>query len=781
VRRFLLAVLIVLAGASPAQAAVDRTVTSGSLRATVTPAPLAVTFSGSADLRETRLGPTLGGALSVIDERRDGDAYVATLTGGGQLRIAPRGDGAITQTVTGVGGPVTATFAATPDERYLGFGERSNAVDQRGGEVLNHVSEGPYQAIEQPFIAAFVPLAGYNPRADASYYPLPWLLSTRGYGVLDDDASDSVLHLAGRDAWTVTTNGSAQTLRVYGGPSPAQVLRRFTADSGRQPPAAAPWFFGPWWQPNGGDDANVKTLRDAGALGSVVQTYTHYLPCADHLGRREAQQTRVAKLHALGLAVTTYFNPMICTSHPRFGAAEAAGVLTKNVAGRSYTYRYTGSSQFFVGQFDFSNPAATPFFGELLREATDDGYDGWMEDFGEYTPLDSVSADGRPAEQAHNLYPTLYHRAARAFSATHPRPLARFNRSGWIGTAPSAQIVWGGDPTTGWGFDGLASSVRNALTMGLSGVSLWGSDVGGFFALATPQTTPELLVRWIQFGFASAIMRTQANGFALLPSPRAQIFDKDVLPVWARYAKLRTQLLPYLAAADREYQRTGMPIMRQLALAFPGDPRATARDDEFLLGPDLLAAPVLLPGATRRSLYLPAGRWVDLWRSLTLDAAGAPVLGAAELLAGGRDVTLPAPLIELPLLARAGTLLALLPADVQTLTGYGAGVVRMRDRAARATLVGWPAGGVARAEIARGETASVRLRGRRLHIRISGRRQRRIAVQLSLAALPRPLRPCRVRARGGRVLSWRYDRASGVLRTTLRMRDGVAVVEDCRG
>jgi len=296
--------------------------------------------------------------------------------------------------------------------------------------------------------------------------------------------------------------------------------------------------------------------------------------------------------HKAGLAVTTYFNPMMCTSHPRYDEAAAAGVLTKNAAGQPYTYRYTGASQFFVGQFDFSNPAAVPFYGSLLQDAVDDGYDGWMEDFGEYTPDDSVSADGRPGSEEHNLYVTLYHRTARAFSATAPRPLARFNRSGGTGTAAQAQIVWGGDPTTGWGFDGLASALRNGLSMGLSGVSLWGSDIGGYFALSVPQTTPELERRWIELGFVSGVMRTEADGFSLTASPRAQIFDKDVLPVWTRYARLRTQLFSYLAAAGREYDRSGLPILRHLALAYPGDPRATARDDEEMFGPDLLAAPV---------------------------------------------------------------------------------------------------------------------------------------------------------------------------------------------
>ena len=111
------------------------------------------------------------------------------------------------------------------------------------------------------------------------------------------------------------------------------------------------------------------------------------------------------------------------------------------------------------------------------------------------------------------------------------------------------------------------------------------------------------------------------------------------MPVWRRYAKLRTQLYPYLAAADDEYQRTGLPIMRHLALAYPDDPRATAREDEFLFGPDLLAAPVIEPGATRRALYLPRGNWVDLWRSVDyVDRDGSLRAAAARArCAGGRD------------------------------------------------------------------------------------------------------------------------------------------------
>ena len=110
--------------------------------------------------------------------------------------------------------------------------------------------------------------------------------------------------------------------------------------------------------------------------------------------------------------------------------------------------------------------------------------------------------------------------------------------------------------------------------MGLSGISRWGSDIGGFFALGSRRLTPELLIRWIELGAVSS--RSQANGFALPSKPRPQLSDPEVLPHWRRWARLRTRLYPYVAAADARYRRDGMPVMRHLALGFPGMPARAA-------------------------------------------------------------------------------------------------------------------------------------------------------------------------------------------------------------
>jgi alpha-glucosidase (family GH31 glycosyl hydrolase) len=802
-----------LGAPTAAPAAGPRVVGAGSLEAAVDASPWRITLTDRA--HRTVLAMRTGGTAAAPDGalgfqaagrwhhatratalRVRGGTVVATLATDDpagrslQVRVARDAGGVITirMAVTGADlAAVTATgaaFAARPGERYLGFGERSNAVDQRGGTVDSQVSDGPYVAADRPIVGAVVPPAGWVPRDDASYFPIPWLLSTSGYGVLVDDDERVTHHLDGGGTWSVEVAAAHLDLRVFAGPRPADALRRMSARVGRQPPAAAPFTFGPWFQPPTDAVRDAAALRAADAPASLAMTYGHYLPCGLSDAERVAQRETTAALHAAGLASTTYVNPMICTTQPAYDSAVAAGALGKTATGAPYEYRYFTSRFFGVGQFDFSAPAGVAFYGTLLDQAYQDGHDGWMEDFGEYTPADLRSADGTPGTAMHNRYPVLYHAAAWSFARRRARPLVRFSRSGWTGAARSSQVVWGGDPTVDWGYDGLASSVRNGLTMGLSGVSLWGSDIGGYFAISAPQTTPELLRRWIEFGAASGVMRTQADGTAIgAKAPRAQILDPDVLPVWRRYAKLRTQLYPYLAAAQREYDRSGLPLMRQLALAYPADAAATARDDEYLLGPDLLVAPVLEPGATTRRLYLPAGRWIDVWRSVAYRPGdGSFDVTGTRTLAGGHAVTLPAPADELPMLARAGAVIPLLAPDVQTLSPYGGkDVVHLADRSDRLRLLAFPRGRTSAALGDGGDRALSHEAPGRWTLTIDGSRTRQYRVQAGLGALRHRLVPCRVTV-DGRPLprsAWSYGRASRVLQVTATLRRGTITVAGC--
>ncbi len=732
-------------------------------------------FHATRSRRVTRVAGRYRATLATNDPRGRRLAVTLRRDAAGVIRLTARVRGPGVEQVTNTG----IAFRARARERYLGFGERSNAVNQRGREVESYVAEGPFEEDERVLVPPFVPAWGFHPRDDATYFPMPWLLSTAGYGVLVDGSAPSLFRLGtqSRRAWSVEVESPKLGLRIFAGPRPADVLRRLSARIGRQPAPPAPFVFGPWYQPRDDEQAILSRLQRTDLPLSVAQTYTHYLPCESQRGRREAERLRVGRFHRAGLATTTYFNPMICTDHTRYGEAAARGALVRDPRGRPYIFRYSTLERFVVSTFDFTAPLGREMYRRLLREAIADGHDGWMEDFGEYTPLDARAADGTSGPPLHNLYPVQYHCGALAAA---PRSV-RFARSGWTGSARCSAVVWGGDPSVDWGFDGLRSVVTNGLTMGLSGVSTWGSDIGGFFALLENRLTPELLIRWIQVGTVSGVMRTEANGIHIPDSPRPQVWDPEIVRHWRRWAKLRTQLYPYLAAADRAYRHRGLPIMRHLALAYPGDRRAVARDDEFLFGPDLLAAPVITEGAVRRDVYLPRGRWIDLWRSAKYRASdGGLTLRRARLLRGRRRLSLPAPLSQLPLLARAGTLLPLLSPDVDTLAAYGdrAPAVSLRERRRRRVLLAFPRGhSVARLDDG-GTLRSRELRGG-WKLSIRSKRTRRWTIEASLAALKHRFRPCVLRAAGGRLGRWRFDRRANVLRAAFRVRRGRLVARSC--
>ncbi len=679
-----------------------------------------------------------------------------------------------------------AAWRLRDGERFFGLGQRAGAVEHRGTEVESYVSDGPYREDEWEAIGALLPPPGFRRRADATYFPVPWVLSSTGYGVVvaNDDTAYHRLGTERPDAWSFEVRGApvgmaelppprALRFLVFGGPRPADALRRFTSWAGRQPAVAAPWVLGPWYQPGGSVEeqrAQVEALRAADAPVSVAQTYLHYLPCganrarekertaaldalrgvrggvpprAAHAGARAPRRRRAVPLHLLHVArlprravrLHVRLRPARLPADPpsrrRRRARRLDGGLRRVHAAR------------------------------LLRRRRHAGHRAPQR------PLDVRLHDGTTGSAAHNRYVVDYHCAAWDFARRQSRPIVRFQRSGWTGVARCAQVVWGGDPTTDWGFDGLVSALRSGLGMGLSGIGIWGSDVGGFFSFAGRRLDDELLTRWIQLGAVSGVMRTQRDGLAVPAYERPQVDDERHLAVWRRYAKLRTQLYPYLAAAAEEYRRSGMPIMRHLVLAYPDDPAVLDREDELLFGPDLLAAPVLEPGATTREAYLPAGSWIDFWRAVRLvEPDGALDLGRAEPLAGGRTVTVAAPLDELPLFVRAGALLVLLPPDVDTLSDYGAGtpgLVRLADRRGERRLLAFPRGD-STARVPEGTLAS-RERPGAWELAIDAPAAR-WSIVASLATLERPFAPCAVEW-SGRTLDpalWSYDEATGALR-----------------
>ena len=797
----LLCVLVVCAAAGAADAAV---IDAGSLEARVGDVHwgLSLRTTGGVLLREHpntgggrtgRLGYVARGVWSratrVLSGRRNASGWTGLLAttdaAGGRIRVRLYRDGeGVLRVQTRVEGRPPAdiqlwgiAFAARRGERYLGFGERSNAVNQRGRTIENYVEEGPFLAEDYAAITPTIPRWGIRRSADATYFPMPWLLSSRGYGVLVDNAERSRFRLGSNrpNAWSLEVAAPRLGLRIFAGPRPADALRRLTARIGRQPAPAAPWVLGPWFQTGHSnqepdEQGYVRLLRDGDAPVSAAETHMRYMPCGADVGNEGSERARSSFFHSEGLAALTYMREAVCANYePIWSQGVAQGAFIRRADGSTYAFpAFVGSGVTDLAMIDFTSGAGRRLHDGVLGRAVANGFDGWMEDYGEYVPPGATSLTRVPGHRLHNLYPLLYHQSADRFARRQDRPIARFVRSGWTGVHPYAPIVWGGDPSTGWGYDGLRSSVTEGLTMGLSGIGIWGSDIGGFFTLTGPKLTHELLHRWIQFGAVSPVMRTKAQGIATPKAERPQIWEPQTLPLWRRYAKLHTQLYPYLSAAVGVYRRTGMPLMRHFSLAYPRDQRAVAADDEFLFGPDLLAAPVLGPGARSRRVYLPSGRWVDLWRSARyVERSGGLRLGRSRVLRGRRSVRLPAPLDELPLLVRAGAVLPLLPPEIDTLADYGAGgdAVRLADRRDRLDLLAFPRGRSSGRLEARGRWVSKRRgNGWMLTLRAGGPRRYRLQ-----AALP-GLRPVVVRLNRRRLprAAWSYDRRSGVFRARFR-------------
>jgi alpha-glucosidase (family GH31 glycosyl hydrolase) len=804
----------------PARASADDVVSSGPLRAVVHAEPWRIEFTDThgrpvVDQPESgNLGfqGAAGSAVAVQAtsvESVDGGlrATVATddpLGGTIDVLITPAGQGSIRVSATAASAESTSiAFGMQDGERFTGFGERSNFVDARGQDVDNYVSDGPYPERARTIVGAIGLPWAETGRDDATYYPVPWTLSSRGYGVLLENDERSIFHMGTQrpGVWSAEPEAATVSVRVFPGPTPARALRRFTAATGRTPAAQAPWAYGPWFQtgqpnfvPVEDERTWIELLRDADAPVSVGETQLHYLPCGANTRAPAPESERTRNFHRHGLARLVYFNPLICTDYePHYSEAAAAGGLQRTATGDPYTYpAYVGgdgAAGFTVkplAQFDFTSAAGRAAYARLLEQAVADRADGWMEDFGEYTPPDAISSDGTPGPQMHNRYPTDYHCAVREFQddGRAPRPLVRFSRSGWTGSAACVDNVWGGDPTTVWGYDGLASAVMQALTIGASGISRWGSDIGGYHTFGPDQELDrELLARWIEFGAASPVMRTKASGLELPPYERPQIWEPETIRIWRRYAKLHTQLNPYLRGADAIYRERGMPIVRGMLLAYPRDGRASGLTDQYLFGPSLLVAPVLEPGATQRSLYLPKGKWLDFWKALRFARRDGDFrMKRPVLVNGGRRITVPAPLKRLPLMIRAGAILPLLPADVDTLATYGKGrgLVHLKDRADAMDLLVFPRGHTDTRMNEDERLHSDELDGSRWRLRIDGKRVRTYDVEAALSTLEQRLHPAEVRVDGDPLprADWAYDSRNGVLTASVRCRRCTVTVRE---
>jgi alpha-glucosidase len=558
------------------------------------------------------------------------------------------------------GGPESTRFELVPDTAssslavaarcdetgsFHGFGEQYHQTDQRGEAFPLWVSE---QGIGRDGSAW--QLTG---DAHTTYFPMPWYLDARGFGVLLDTDYRVQVDLCSSDpdrAWLEAVGDSQLDWMVFHGPSPKEVLTQLGDEIGR-PSGPPDWAYGTWMCMQGGEAAVRERLEAIEEAGIPATT----LWVQDWTGRRqnpgggygvqyrwEADEEELypgiaaffEELHQRGYKVVGYVNPFVDPSLQHWDEMEEGGMLPLHPeTGETYTFFGPRGD---MTTADLSNPDTQEYIREHLRVAVDEvGLDGWMADFAEWLPHDAVLAEG-DAASVHNVYPELWQSLTRDVME-ELRPdgdWLMYGRSGWTGVHSQSQVHWVGDQEADWSdTDGLPTVVPAMLNLGLSGQPFVTHDIAGF---SGGPSDKELYLRWTELGALSPYMRTH-DGNERDENHRWDS-DEETTAHFTRMALLHEALGPELIELAAEAEQTGAPIVRHLMLEHPEDLETWGLSDQYLLGSELLVAPVTVQGATSREVYLPEGRWFHVW--------------TGEEHQGPAWITAQAPLGEPPLFSR---------------------------------------------------------------------------------------------------------------------------------
>lgn len=446
---------------------------------------------------------------------------------------------------------------------------------------------------------------------DGARLPIPWLISANGWGLFIGQPSGFFDLTSTTGAFIPVEATSRRNVYLILGDTPAEILRGYAELTG-YPHLPPLWAFG--------YQQSHRTVTSKQEIVDEARTFREKrLPC-DTL-----------------IYLGTGFCPSGWnTGHDSFTFNSKVFPDPKSMISHLHDEHFkvvlhvVPPGDFHGAIHDSGAEAATPGdaagYWQRHLPVEDAGVDGWWPDEG-----DRLSVYAR--FQRNRFYwegPLSAHPERRPF-ALNRNGYAGLQRYGWL---------WSGDIDSSWA--ALAAQVRNGINTGLCGIPYWGTDTGGFSP--TRELTPELYLRWFQFSAFCPLFRSHGRAWKLrLPwgwntrnpgplegaerlgpnwPPEQELHDRRVEPICRQYLNLRYQLLPYLYASAAQAHVTGLPLMRSLWLAYPADKQALSRDDEYLFGDSFLVAPVFRPSASRRTVYLPSGRWWDYWSGKTIEGGG---------------------------------------------------------------------------------------------------------------------------------------------------------------
>ncbi len=570
------------------------------------------------------------------------------------------------------------TLASPRAEGLYGLGARKDSFNQRG-ELRNVWTEQQNATTaDGQVITGSDPTRTTGPDytfpngAQAAYYVQAALHGSRGWAAWVSQSELSRLDLAKTrtDAVRWGVASPELTLSLAGG-GLEDATRSYTADVGRAP-APPRYAFEPWIDvinegegeaaPNGqGFTGGERVRSDLEMIARKVRRTDVPIGTLGVEGWQEVpgREQFFPALRRQGFHLSAYWNPFTSEGTDAYEEAKAKDLFVEDAAGNDYPIvTNRGGISFLI---DYSDPAAQRFWTEQIARSSRLGFEAFMHDFGELVTEGMRFHNGELPPEMHNHYPVLYHEAARRalddYAAQHPgfNPFF-YVRSGFSGVDGSPGVigytpsVFPGDETTDFTEgSGIPSVPPAMLNLAMGGSYAFTTDVGGYLDLLAPSTSKELFIRWSQLAALTAISRIHNSTAGGSRYPWS--YDDQTLRIYRRYAKAKVRLIPLVQRWSRRAATRGdIGPVRPLVL---DDSSRSARsiDDEWLLGRDILAAPVLEEGATERRVYLPRG---SRWRRVVVSSTGRFTAAAAPV-RGGRTVTAPAPLRDIPIFTRVGS------------------------------------------------------------------------------------------------------------------------------
>jgi alpha-D-xyloside xylohydrolase len=534
---------------------------------------------------------------------------------------------------------ITQQFKNYPGERLFGLGQHSHGRLDQKGLVLDLVQRN-------------------------GEVNIPFVLSSNGYGLLWNVPSIGDVAFTETSTRWRASQGHEIDYWVTASPDPAAILARYADATGHCPPL--PHWASGFWQSKLRYasqqellDVAREYIRRGWPISVIVADYFHWTAMGEYRFDPEDwpdPRGMCDELRDLGIELMVSIWPTVSPLAENYDEMRAAGLLVGAAHGVEFhnAIRDKGMAAAMpVALFDATNPAAREYLWQRVKaNYADLGVRVFWLDASEpeISPADpeNMTFFAGPGAEVANIYPRDH---ARGFFDGMRRddlaPTVLLSRSAWAGSQRFGTAVWSGDIAPTWA--SLAGQIRAGLNIGLSGIPWWTSDIGGFDG-GDPNDVgyQELIVRWFQFGAFCPLFRLHGNREPRRPTGPAQTGGPNEIWSYGEVASniiadllhLREKLRPYIHQQMDQASRTGLPPMRPIFVDYPNDPAAWAVDDQMLLGPDILVAPVYEPGAASRDAYLPAGsEWIDV--------------ASNELKPGGITVRAAAPLTRIPLWVRA--------------------------------------------------------------------------------------------------------------------------------